>query len=458
MFENLTKRVTGTLKRLSGFGKLTAKQITAALDDIEAALLDADVGYEVTQKIRARIQERAVGHEVLSSLNPADVVVKIVHDELVRLLKSDQLERELNLNVKPPAVYMLVGLQGAGKTTTVAKLARLLRRDKKKTVLVVSTDTVRPAAIEQLQTLAANPEVAVEFFPSTVEQNPKDIAKAAINHATKNLIDVVLIDTAGRREIDETMMSQLAQLHQQVKPVETLFVADGMLGQTATRTVKVFNEKLKLSGVILTKMDGDSRGGAALSLVDVTGVPIKFMGVGEKVDGIDYFDPERIAGQILGMGDIVALVRQVEDKVDREKAEKVAKNMSKGQLSFQDFFDQLQQMRNMGGIESLLKKLPGGISLPPEAAAAVDDKKIVRMMAMIQSMTQRERLNPDFLYDRDKQSGGRKKRIAAGAGVSIVELNRLLKQFKQMRSMTKKFSRAGDMKKMFDKLKGGGQF
>jgi signal recognition particle subunit SRP54 len=451
MFENLTKRITGTLKRLTGMGKLTTKQINSALDDIESALLDADVGYDVTKKIRNNISERALGAEVLEGLNPGDVVVKIVHDELVKLLSGGKERSGLDLNVKPPAVLMLVGLQGAGKTTTVAKLARHIKNTLKKTVLVVSTDTVRPAAIEQLETLAKRDEVKAEFFPSNISQKPIDIARSAIKHARDNLIDVVIVDTAGRREIDDEMMNQVSGLHKDIKPSETLFVADGMLGQVATKTVKVFNERLSLTGVILTKMDGDTRGGAALSLMDVTGTPIKFMGIGEQVDGLDTFDPERIAGQILGMGDIVAFVRDINEKVDKEKAEKVAKKMAKGQLSLQDFADQLQQMRNMGGIESLLKKLPGGIQLPPEAAAAVDDKKIVRMLAAISSMTTAERNNAELLY----KSGSRKRRIVAGSGVSIVELNRLLKQFKQMQSMTKKFSKMGDMKKMMAGLKGG---
>ena len=322
MFENLTKRITGTLKRLTGFGKLTAKQISAALDDIESALLDADVGYDVTKKIRDRIKNRALGQEVLESLNPGDVVVKIVHDELVQLLSGGREKSGLLVNVKPPSVFMLVGLQGAGKTTTVAKLARYIKKNLKKSVIVVSTDTVRPAAIEQLETLAKKDDVQADFYPSTTKQDPLDIAAGAIKYARDNMIDVVIVDTAGRREIDDLMMEQVSNLHSAIKPNETIFVADGMLGQVATKTVKVFNDKLDLTGVILTKMDGDTRGGAALSLMDVTGTPVKFMGVGEHVDGLDTFDPERIAGQILGMGDIVALVKQVEEKVDKIKLKK----------------------------------------------------------------------------------------------------------------------------------------
>lgn len=451
MFDNLTKRITGTLKRLSGFGKLTTKQVSAALDDIESALLDADVGYEVTKKIRDNIKERALGHEVLESLNPGDVVVKIVHDELVNLLSGGKERASLSFNVKPPAIFMLVGLQGAGKTTTVAKLARYLKKELKKSVLVVSTDVVRPAAIEQLETLAKKTEVQAEFFPSNVNQNPLNIAQNAVKHAADNLVDVVIIDTAGRREIDDAMMAEVEMLQQKIQPIETLFVADGMLGQAATKTVKVFNERLSLTGVILTKMDGDSRGGAALSIMDITGTPIKFMGIGEQVDGLDYFDPQRIAGQILGMGDVVSLVKQVEEKVDKEKAEKVAKNMSKGKLTLQDFADQLEQMRNMGGIESLLKKLPGGMELPPEAAAAVDNKKIDKMLAMISSMTNKERNDAELLFN----NSSRRRRVVQGSGVTIVDLNRMLKEFKKMQSMTKKISKMGGMKKMFAKFNGG---
>ncbi|MBT4803584.1 MAG: signal recognition particle protein [Legionellales bacterium] len=450
MFDNLTKKITGTLKRLTGHGKLSKKQITAAMDDIESALLDADAGYEVTKKIRANIEGRALGQEVLESINPGDLVVKIVHDELVKLLGGGKSKPELSFQGKP-AVFMLVGLQGAGKTTTVAKLARYIKKEYKKTVLVVSTDTVRPAAIEQLETLAKNPEVSVEFYPSTVEQAPSAIAKAAIAHAKKHLIDVVIVDTAGRREIDDNMMHEVSMLHKGISPTETLFVADGMLGQAATRTVKVFNEALAITGVVLTKMDGDTRGGAALSILDITSKPIKFMGIGEKVDGLDYFDSERIAGQILGMGDVVALVKQVEDKVDKEKAAKVAKKMTKGQLDLQDFYDQLEQMRSMGGIESLLKKLPGGMQLPPEAAAAVDDKKIIRMQAVISSMTLKERKVPELVG----KSGSRKNRIAKGSGTSVIEINRLLKQFKQMQQMSKKFANVGNMQKLMSKFKGG---
>ena len=450
MFDNLTKKITGTLKRLTGHGKLSKKQITAAMDDIESALLDADAGYDVTKKIRANIEGRALGQEVLESINPGDLVVKIVHDELVKLLGGGKSKPELSFQGKP-AVFMLVGLQGAGKTTTVAKLARYIKKEYKKTVLVVSTDTVRPAAIEQLETLAKNPEVSVEFYPSTVEQDPSAIAKAAIAHAKKHLIDVVVVDTAGRREIDDNMMHEVSMLHKVISPTETLFVADGMLGQAATRTVKVFNEALAITGVVLTKMDGDTRGGAALSILDITSKPIKFMGIGEKVDGLDYFDSERIAGQILGMGDVVALVKQVEDKVDKEKAAKVAKKMTKGQLDLQDFYDQLEQMRSMGGIESLLKKLPGGMQLPPEAAAAVDDKKIIRMQAVISSMTLKERKAPELVG----KSGSRKNRIAKGSGTSVIEINRLLKQFKQMQQMSKKFANVGNMQKLMSKFKGG---
>jgi len=451
MFNSLTKRITGTLKRLTGHGKLTKKQITAAMDDIEFALLDADVGLAVTRKIRENIEQKALGQQVLDAINPGDLVVRIVHDEIVRILGGHQGQAPLNFHATPPQIFMLVGLQGAGKTTTVAKLARHIQQVHKKRVLVVSTDTVRPAAMEQLAILAKQPEVDAACFPASPTDAPIAIAQAAIAHAKQRLFDVVIIDTAGRREIDAVMMAELAALHKAVKPIETLFVADGMLGQTATQTVKAFNDELAITGVILTKMDGDSRGGAALSILDVTQRPVKFMGVGEKVDGLDDFDPNRIAGQILGMGDVVALVKQVEATVDKEKAAKVAKKITKGQLDLQDFYDQLEQMRNMGGIEALLKKLPGGIELPPEAAAAVDNKKIARMQAIIGSMTQTERKEPE----RIASSGSRKRRVAKGSGTSLPEVNQVLKQFKQMQKMGKKFANMGAMNKMMGKLKGG---
>ena len=450
MFDNLTKRITGTLKRLSGSGRISAKHISRAMDDIEAALLDADVGYDVATKLRANIEQKALGSKVLESLKPTDMIVKIVHDELVNLLSSK--DSDFKFNMKPPAVFMLVGLQGSGKTTSVAKIAAYLQKKCKKRVMVVSTDTVRHAAIEQLEVLAGS--VGAEFFASNVEQKPLDIALDAVRYASKHLFDVLIIDTAGRREIDEAMMEEVSTIAGKVKPIETLFVADGMLGQVATKTVKEFNDRLDLTGVVLTKMDGDVRGGAALSIKDVTCKPIKFMGTGEKPDAYDTFDAERVAGKILGMGDIVSLVGEVQDKINVKDAEKVAENISAGKFDLNDFALQLEQMQNIG-VQTLLDKMPGAANLPAGAAKQVDDAKIKKMKSIISSMTKDEQKNPHKIV----KSGSRKRRIVAGSGSSLVELNKLLKQFSQLKTMMDKMSgggaMSGMMKKMMSKMGGG---
>lgn len=450
MFDNLTKRITGTLKRLSGSGRVSAKHIARAMDDIEAALLDADVGYDVAAKLRANIEQKALGSKVLESLKPTDMIVKIVHDEIVSLLGSE--DSDFKFNTKPPAVFMLVGLQGSGKTTSVAKIASHLQKKCKKRVMVVSTDTVRHAAIEQLEVLAQ--AVGAEFFPSVSNQDPVKIASDAISHAAKHLIDVVIVDTAGRREIDEEMMQEVAAISSKVKPIETLFVADGMLGQVATKTVKEFNNRLDLTGVVLTKMDGDVRGGAALSIKDVTGRPIKFMGIGEKPDAYDTFDAERIAGKILGMGDIVSLVSDVQEKINIKDAEKIAENISSGKFDLNDFALQLEQMQNIG-VQNLLEKMPGVANLPEGVAKQVDDSKIKKMKSIISSMTKDERKNPQKVM----KSGSRKRRIVTGSGSSLVELNKMLKQFSQLKTMMDKMgsggAMSGMMKKMMSKMGGG---
>jgi signal recognition particle subunit SRP54 len=450
MFDNLTKRITGTLKRLSGVGRVSAKQISRAMDDIESALLDADVGYDVATKIRKNIEKKALGAEVLDSLKPTDMIVKIVHDELVNILRS--ADSGFKFNTKPPAVFMLVGLQGSGKTTSAAKIATYLQKKCKKRVMLVSTDVVRHAAIEQLEVLAST--VGVDFFASNALQKPLQIALDALAYATKHLIDVLIIDTAGRREIDEAMMEEVSVIASNVKPIETLFVADGMLGQVATKTVKEFNDRLDLTGIVLTKMDGDVRGGAALSIKDVTGKPIKFMGVGEKPDAYDTFDAERIAGKILGMGDIVSLVSEMQDKVNVKDAEKIAENIAAGKFDLNDFALQLEQMKNIG-VESLLDKMPGAMNIPEGAAKKIDDAKIIKMKSIISSMTQEEKKNPQKVI----KSGSRKRRIVAGSGSSLVELNKLLKQFFQLKSMMDKMSGGGAMggmmRKMMSKMGGG---
>lgn len=448
MFDSLSKRLTGTLKKLAGHGKLTEKQINAAMADIEAALIDADVGYKLALKICSSIAARALGAEVNDSLRPGDVVAKIVNDELVRMLTVDKHQQKLNLNSKPPAVMMLLGLQGAGKTTSAAKIARYLKQEQKKNVLLVSTDTVRPAAMEQLAILAASSEVAVDFFTADPAQTALDIATKALAHAQKHLYDVLLVDTAGRRSIDEAMMDEAESMYQKLSPVETLFVADGMLGQVATETVQQFSSRAAISGVVLTKMDGDTRGGAALSISDVTGKPIKFIGTSEKMSGLDYFEPERIAGQILGMGDIVALVRNVQANVDQEKAKRIGEKVSKGNFDLQDFYDQLEQMRNMGGVQQILSKLPGNMKLPEGAGAALEDKNIAKKQAIISSMTMAERANPDLISN----SGSRKRRITFGSGVKTMELNVLLKEYAQMRKMIKKIGKGGMLSKMMGKF------
>jgi len=380
----------------------------------------------------------------MKSLTPGQAFIKVVNDELV-VLMGDANE-ELALNAQPPAVVMMAGLQGSGKTTTVAKLSRFLRESKKKSVMVVSCDVYRPAAIDQLETLAK--EVEVEFFPSTPDQKPIDIANAALDHARKKFIDVVIVDTAGRLHIDEQMMGEIKELHAAIKPIETLFVVDSMTGQDAANTAKAFNDALALTGVVLTKTDGDARGGAALSIRQITGKPIKFLGVGEKTDALEPFHPDRVASRILGMGDVLSLVEQAQKSIDQDEAAKMAEKFKKGKgFDLEDFRNQLQQMQKMGGIASLMDKLPGVGSIPQEAKNQVNDKEFKRMEAIINSMTMQERLRPDII------KGSRKRRIAAGCGLEVQDVNRLLKQFTQMQKMMKKMQKGG-MAKMMRAMKG----
>ncbi|MBT8448878.1 MAG: signal recognition particle protein, partial [Gammaproteobacteria bacterium] len=391
------------------------------------------------------VRERAVGTEVSTSLNPGQAFLKIVNDQLVTAM--GEANNALNLATQPPAVILMAGLQGAGKTTTVAKLARYLKERENKKVLVVSADVYRPAAIKQLETLAN--EVNAIFFPSTSEQKPTDIALNAIAEGRKQFADVVIIDTAGRLAIDADMMQEISQIHAAAKPVETLFVVDAMTGQDAANTAKAFHEQLDLTGVVLTKADGDARGGAALSIRHITGKPIKFMGMGEKTEALEPFHPDRIASQILGMGDVLSLIEDVERKVDKVKAEKLAKKMSKGNtFDLEDFKEQLQQMKNMGGLSSLMGKLPGMGNVPDAVKNQVNDKMTVRMEAIINSMTIKERQFPRLI------KGSRKKRIATGSGTSIQDVNKLLKQFTQMQRMMKKMSGKGGMKKMMRSMQG----
>ncbi|QLH42533.1 MAG: signal recognition particle protein [Coxiellaceae bacterium] len=444
MFQSLTERLTQTLKNLSGQGRLTENNIKDTLREVRVALLEADVSLKVAEAFIEDIRTKAIGQEVLKSLRPGDALIKIVHDELVATLGESLAE--LNLQTQPPAVILMAGLQGSGKTTTVAKLANWLKQNKQKSVLLVSADVYRPAAIDQLATLAK--QIDVEFFPSDPSQKPVAIAEAAIGHARRKFIDVVIIDTAGRMHIDADMMDEIKKIHAAIKPIETLFVVDSMTGQDAINTAKAFNETLPLTGVILTKTDGDTRGGAALSIRKITGKPIKFMGVGEKIDAIEPFYPDRLASRILGMGDILSLVEQAQHKIDVKKAEKIAKKLKKGQgFDLEDFRDQLQQMRKLGGMSSILSKLPGLGQLPPQAKQMLDDKSFIRMEAIINSMTPKERLFPAVI------NGSRKRRIAVGSGTEVQDVNRLLRQYEQMQKMMKKL-KGGNMMKMLGKFKG----
>jgi len=444
MFDNLTERLSRTLKNLRGQGRLTDENIKEALRDVRMALLEADVALPVVREFLERVRQRAVGTEVLQSLTPGQALVKVVKEELIAVM--GECAEPLRLNVPPPAVILMAGLQGAGKTTSVAKLARWLVEREKKKVLVTSVDVYRPAAIEQLAILAD--EIGVSFFPAPDRADPVGIAVDALARARRQFIDVVIVDTAGRLHIDTEMMDEIKALHAELKPIETLFVVDSMTGQDAAITAKAFADALPLTGVILTKADGDARGGAALSVRFVTGKPIKFMGVGEKTTALEVFHPDRIASRILGMGDILSLVEEAELKVDRDKAEKLAKKLTHGKgFDLEDFREQLQQMRRMGGMGGLLDKMPGVAGLPQGAKERVNDRDLVRLEAIINSMTPRERHFPDII------KASRKRRIAVGAGVQVQDVNRLLKQHMQMRKMMKQFSKGG-MGRMMRSLKG----
>ncbi len=440
MFKSLSERLSQTLKQISGQSKLTEDNIKATLREVRMALLEADVALPVVKAFIDRVRDRAVGQEVSNALNPGQQFLKIVQSELVEVMGAQG--EPLDLSTQPPAVILMAGLQGAGKTTTVAKLARyLIERDKKK-VMVVSADVYRPAAIKQLETLAS--EVGAVFFPSDVSQKPVAIAEAAIAAARKQYIDVVLVDTAGRLAIDEAMMAEIQALHKAINPIETLFVVDAMTGQDAANTAKAFNEALPLTGVVLSKADGDARGGAALSVRHITGKPIKFMGMGEKTDALEAFHPDRVASRILDMGDVLSLIEEVERKVDKGKAEQLAAKLKKGKgFDLADFRDQLRQMDSMGGLMGMVDKLPG-MGQMGQAASQMQgaEKQFKQMGAIIDSMTPAERHFPD------KINGSRKRRIAMGSGTQIQDINRLLKQHKQMSKMMKKVGKKGGMSKM----------
>ncbi len=444
MFDNLTDRLSRTLRNISGRGRLTDDNIKDTLREVRMALLEADVALPVVRDFIQRVKESAVGQDVNKSLTPGQEFVKIVQNELVNAMGEEN--NQLNLSAQPPAVVLMAGLQGAGKTTSVAKLGKHLKEKQKKKVLVVSADVYRPAAIKQLETLAET--VGIDFFPSSNNEKPVEIVSQALKHAKLQFYDVLIVDTAGRLHVDEAMMDEIKAVHKAINPVETLFVVDAMTGQDAANTAKAFNEALPLTGVVLTKVDGDARGGAALSIRHITGKPIKFLGVGEKTDALEPFHPDRIASRILGMGDVLSLIEEIEHKVDRDQAEKLAKKLKTGDgFDLNDFLSQLKQMRDMGGMASMLSKMPGMSQVPDNVKSQMDDKVTVRMEAIICSMTRKEREKPEVI------KGSRKRRIAAGSGTSVQEVNRLLKQFDEMQRMMKKMKKGG-LAKMMRGMKG----
>ena len=447
MFDTLTERLTQSLKNVTGSGQLTEDNIKDTLREVRMALLEADVALPVTREFIAKVKEQALGQEVLTQLSPGQAFVKIVHDELTKMMGEEN--QTLDLAAKPPVVVLLAGLQGAGKTTTAAKLARFLNERQKKKVMTVSADVYRPAAIKQLETVSG--EVGAEFIPSEATEKPIDIVNRAIEQAKIKFADVLIVDTAGRLHVDDNMMDEIKALHQAVKPTETLFVVDAMTGQDAANTAKAFNDALPLTGVILTKTDGDARGGAALSVRAITGKPIKFLGMGEKLDALEPFHPERVAQRILGMGDVLSLVEEVERKIDKEKAEKMAKKLQKGgSFNFEDMLMQFEQMNKMGGMMGFLDKLPGmsNAGLQQALEQAKPEKQVKKMEAIIQSMTIKERRNPELM------NPSRKKRIANGCGMDVAEVNKLIKQHSQMAKMMKKFANPAGMSKMMRSLCG----
>ncbi len=445
MLDNLTQRLARVMKTLRGEARLTEANIADALREVRLALLEADVALPAIKAFIASVKEKAVGEEVIGSLSPGQALIGVVHRELTALMGEQH--SGLNLATQPPAIVLMAGLQGAGKTTTVGKLAKFLRETQKKKVLVVSCDVYRPAAIEQLKTVAE--QAGVDFFPSATTDQPVAIARSALDWAKRHFHDVLLVDTAGRLSIDEAMMKEIASLHEAIKPIETLFVVDAMLGQDAINTAKAFNDALPLTGVVLTKLDGDSRGGAALSVRHVTGKPIKFAGVGEKLGGLEAFHPERMASRILGMGDVLSLIEDARKGIDEEKAVEFAKKLKSGKtFDLNDFKEQIGQMRKMGGITSMLDKLPAQFAqMAGQMPVGTEDKAIRRIEGIVNAMTPDERGKPELI------KASRKRRIAAGAGVQVQEVNRLLKQFEQTQKMMKQFSKGG-IGKMMRSMKG----
>jgi len=453
MASTLSDRLSRLVKTMRGQARITESNVQDMLREVRMALLEADVALPVVRDFIARVKDKALGQEVVGSLNPGQALVGIVHKELAATMGPDAAgplpSAELDLATQPPAVILMAGLQGAGKTTTTAKLAKHLITKRKKKVLTVSADVYRPAAIEQLKTVTA--QAGAEWFPSAPEQKPREIALAALDYAKRHYFDVLLVDTAGRLGIDEALMAEIRELHAVLRPVETLFVVDAMQGQDAVNTAKAFKDALPLTGVVLTKLDGDSRGGAAMSVRQVTGAPIKFAGISEKIDGLEVFDAERHAGRVLGMGDIVALVEEVQKGVDLDAAQKLAAKVKSGSgFDLDDFLSQISQMKNMGGLAGLMEKLPSQLA---SRAAGADmgraERDVKRMEGIIRSMTPLERRKPELI------KASRKRRIATGAGVHVQEVNRLLNQFEQMQGMMKKM-KGGGLMKMMKRMGGGG--
>jgi signal recognition particle subunit SRP54 len=444
MFDNLSDRLSNTVKKLRGQARLTDENIKDTLREVRMALLEADVALPVVREFISRVKERAVGKEVIKSLSPGQALIKIVDDELTEIMGNSN--ESLDLAAQPPAVVLMAGLQGAGKTTTAGKLAKLLIDNEKKKVGVVSCDVYRPAAIKQLETVAE--QAGATFISSDTGQSPVDIAANALQEAKVKFLDVLIVDTAGRLHIDEEMMGEIQAIHKAIDPIETLFVVDSMTGQDAANTAKAFDDALALTGVVLTKADGDARGGAALSVRQITGKPIKFIGVGEKIDALEAFHPDRMASRILGMGDVLSLVEDAQKNVDQKQAKRLVKKLNKGHgFDLEDLRKQMLQMEKMGGMGGLMSKMPGMGNLSAQIKEKAGDKEVARMVAIINSMTQQERRFPAII------KGSRKKRIAAGCGMQIQDVNRILKQHKQMSKMMKKF-KGGGMKKMMRSMQG----
>ncbi len=434
MFEQLTEKLESTFRNLRGRGKLSENNVAEAVREIKLSLLEADVNFRVVKELIARIKERAIGHEVMKSITPGQQFVKIFHDELVTMLGVG--DHSLNLSVKPPAIILMAGLQGSGKTTSAAKLAKLLKNEMKRRVLLVPADVYRPAAIEQLNRLAAT--VGVEVYPSSASDDPRDISKKAVTFARDNGLDTVIIDTAGRMQVDEALMDEIADIRDAVSPAEVLFVADAMTGQDAVTVAKAFHERLTITGVILTKMDGDARGGAALSIHAVTGAPVKFIGVGEKTDAFERFHPDRIVSRIVGMGDVLSLVEKAQKSIDQKEAQRLADKMQKNKFDLEDFLAQMKMMRTMGPMEDMLSMIPGMGKQLKKVKGKVDfEKELRRIEAIINSMTRKERRAPEIL------NASRRRRIANGSGTRVQDINQFMKQYLEMKKMMKKINKLG---------------